>query len=41
MDDGLVVEEGAPEDVLARPEHPRTKAFLARILHPGEARPEA
>ncbi|MCX5309552.1 amino acid ABC transporter ATP-binding protein [Streptomyces sp. NBC_00154] len=41
MDDGRVVEEGAPEDVLARPEHPRTKAFLARILHPDAVQPEA
>ncbi|MFC9248759.1 amino acid ABC transporter ATP-binding protein [Streptomyces sp. NPDC057136] len=40
MDDGRVVEEGAPEDVLARPEHPRTKAFLARVLHPGAVQPE-
>ncbi|WP_433916432.1 amino acid ABC transporter ATP-binding protein [Streptomyces sp. NBC_01744] len=41
MDGGRVVEEGAPEDVLARPEHPRTKAFLARVLHPDAVRPEA
>ncbi|MFF1931067.1 amino acid ABC transporter ATP-binding protein [Streptomyces sp. NPDC058228] len=41
MDDGRVVEEGAPEDVLARPGHPRTKAFLARVLHPDAVRPEA
>ncbi|MET8418917.1 amino acid ABC transporter ATP-binding protein [Streptomyces sp. NPDC005134] len=41
MDDGRVVEEGAPEDVLARPEHPRTKAFLARVLHPDAVQPEA
>ncbi|MFE7240401.1 amino acid ABC transporter ATP-binding protein [Streptomyces sp. NPDC057580] len=41
MDDGRVVEEGAPEDVLARPEHPRTQAFLARVLHPNVVQPEA
>ncbi|MFD7943668.1 amino acid ABC transporter ATP-binding protein [Streptomyces sp. NPDC059744] len=41
MDDGRVVEEGAPEDVLARPEHPRTKAFLARVLDPAAVQPEA
>ncbi|MEV7234083.1 amino acid ABC transporter ATP-binding protein [Streptomyces sp. NPDC051020] len=40
MDGGRVVEEGAPEDVLARPEHPRTKAFLARVLHPDAMQPE-
>ncbi|TDE54531.1 amino acid ABC transporter ATP-binding protein [Nonomuraea mesophila] len=32
MDDGVVVESGAPSDVLDRPESPRTKAFLARVL---------
>ncbi|MGP3981469.1 amino acid ABC transporter ATP-binding protein [Streptomyces sp. KR80] len=31
MDDGNVVEEGGPEDVLVRPGHPRTRAFLARV----------
>ncbi|WP_327421094.1 amino acid ABC transporter ATP-binding protein [Streptomyces sp. NBC_01230] len=41
MDGGRVVEEGTPEDVLARPEHPRTKAFLARVLHPDAVQPEA
>ncbi|MET9472360.1 amino acid ABC transporter ATP-binding protein [Streptomyces sp. NPDC002917] len=41
MDGGRVVEEGAPDDVLARPEHPRTKAFLARVLHPDTVQPEA
>ncbi|MGW5276657.1 amino acid ABC transporter ATP-binding protein [Streptomyces sp. NPDC004044] len=41
MDGGRVVEEGVPEDVLARPEHPRTKAFLARVLHPDAVQPEA
>ncbi|MEW2487670.1 amino acid ABC transporter ATP-binding protein [Streptomyces sp. NPDC048411] len=41
MDGGRVVEEGAPEDVLARPEHPRTKAFLARVLHADAVQPEA
>ncbi|MET7494368.1 amino acid ABC transporter ATP-binding protein [Streptomyces sp900116325] len=41
MDEGRVVEEGAPEDVLARPRHPRTKAFLARVLHPDAVQPEA
>ncbi|GAA3008338.1 amino acid ABC transporter ATP-binding protein [Streptomyces fulvorobeus] len=40
MDDGRVVEEGTPQEVLTRPEHPRTKAFLARVLNPGAVRPE-
>ena len=32
MDDGVVVEQGAPDAVLADPQHPRTRAFLARFL---------
>ncbi|GGL41371.1 ATP-binding protein [Nocardia jinanensis] len=32
MDEGVVVEAGAPGDLLARPEHVRTKAFLSRLL---------
>ncbi|MEO3789788.1 amino acid ABC transporter ATP-binding protein [Nonomuraea sp. B10E15] len=32
MDDGVVVESGAPADVLDRPASPRTKAFLSRVL---------
>lgn len=32
MDDGLVVEEGPPGQVLENPEHPRTKDFLRRVL---------
>jgi polar amino acid transport system ATP-binding protein len=32
MDDGSVVEEGRPREVLAAPRHERTKAFLAKVL---------
>ena len=32
MDDGLVVERGAPRDVIANPQHDRTKAFLSKVL---------
>jgi polar amino acid transport system ATP-binding protein len=32
MADGVVVEEGRPEEVLDRPSKPRTRAFLERIL---------
>lgn len=32
MDGGLVVEQGAPEEVLLRPQHGRTKAFLSKVL---------
>ena len=32
MDDGVVVEEGTPADVLANPQHERTKAFLSKVL---------
>ena len=32
MDDGVVVEPGAPREVLANPQHERTKAFLSKVL---------
>ena len=32
MDDGVVVEAGDPEEVLLRPQHERTKAFLSKVL---------
>lgn len=31
MDDGVIVEQGKPEDVINNPQSPRTKAFLARV----------
>ncbi len=32
MDDGLIVESGKPRDVIANPQHPRTREFLGRVL---------
>jgi polar amino acid transport system ATP-binding protein len=32
MDDGVVVEQGAPKDVFENPQQERTKAFLSRVL---------
>lgn len=32
MDDGLIVEQGRPQDVLTRPQHSRTRAFLSRVI---------
>jgi polar amino acid transport system ATP-binding protein len=32
MDDGMVVEAGHPRSVIASPQHPRTKAFLSKVL---------
>jgi polar amino acid transport system ATP-binding protein len=32
MDDGVVVEAGDPRAVLSNPQHPRTKAFLSKVL---------
>ncbi|MCW5251178.1 MULTISPECIES: amino acid ABC transporter ATP-binding protein [unclassified Streptomyces] len=32
MDEGRVVEQGPPADVLDRPRHPRTRAFLSKVL---------
>ncbi|RYY49856.1 MAG: amino acid ABC transporter ATP-binding protein, partial [Comamonadaceae bacterium] len=35
MDGGLVVEEGAPADVIDHPQHERTRAFVSRHHAPG------
>ncbi|MFE2937905.1 amino acid ABC transporter ATP-binding protein [Streptomyces sp. NPDC059255] len=32
MDDGVIVEQGPPAEVLDRPRHARTKAFLSKVL---------
>jgi polar amino acid transport system ATP-binding protein len=32
MDAGIVVERGAPRDVLSSPQHERTQAFLSKVL---------
>ncbi|MGO4406306.1 amino acid ABC transporter ATP-binding protein [Bosea sp. RAF48] len=32
LDGGVLVEQGSPEAVLSRPQHPRTQDFLRRIL---------
>jgi polar amino acid transport system ATP-binding protein len=32
MDDGVVVEAGRPDEVLANPQHQRTKSFLSKVL---------
>ncbi len=41
MADGNIVEEGTPSDIMTRPSHPRTQAFLQRMLaHFGEEIPE-
>ncbi|HEY5185886.1 MAG TPA: amino acid ABC transporter ATP-binding protein [Actinomycetes bacterium] len=32
MDDGVVVEAGAPKDILANPQHRRTQTFLSKVL---------
>lgn len=32
MDEGAIVEEGPPEDVLGKPQNPRTQAFLSKVL---------
>jgi len=33
MDEGVIVEEGAPEHFFTNPTHPRTQQFLSKILH--------
>ncbi|MFN8196013.1 MAG: amino acid ABC transporter ATP-binding protein [Nocardioidaceae bacterium] len=32
MDDGLIVEEGEPREMIANPQHERTQAFLSKVL---------
>jgi polar amino acid transport system ATP-binding protein len=32
MDDGVIVEEGSPRDVLSDPQHSRTQEFLSKVL---------
>jgi polar amino acid transport system ATP-binding protein len=32
MDRGAIVEAGHPKEVMSRPQHPRTRAFLSRVL---------
>jgi polar amino acid transport system ATP-binding protein len=32
MDQGIVVEQGHPRDVIANPQHPRTQDFLSKVL---------
>ena len=32
MDEGVVVESGRPREVIANPQHERTKAFLSKVL---------
>jgi polar amino acid transport system ATP-binding protein len=32
MDEGAVVESGAPKDVIANPQHARTQSFLSKVL---------
>ncbi len=32
MDDGVIAEQGPPEQVLKNPQHPRTQQFLARVF---------
>ena len=32
MDEGLILEEGPPEQILGKPQNPRTQAFLSKVL---------
>jgi polar amino acid transport system ATP-binding protein len=40
MDDGGIVEEGVPAQVIGNPRHDRTRRFLARLLDPAAAEVE-
>ncbi|GAA0934389.1 amino acid ABC transporter ATP-binding protein [Virgisporangium aurantiacum] len=37
MDDGVIVEEGDPAQVIGNPRHERTRTFLRRVLDPASA----
>ena len=39
MDDGVIVEEGRPSDVIGNPKHERTRVFLKRVLDPTHVQP--
>ncbi len=32
MDEGLIVEEGPPDQMFNQPQHPRTRDFLSKVL---------
>ncbi|MFC7217437.1 amino acid ABC transporter ATP-binding protein [Streptomyces polyrhachis] len=40
MDDGMIVEQGPPAQVIGDPQHERTRTFLARVLDPAAAQIE-
>jgi polar amino acid transport system ATP-binding protein len=35
--DGVILEQGPPEQIFRAPEHPRTAAFLRRVIEAGRA----
>jgi polar amino acid transport system ATP-binding protein len=35
LEDGLILEEGAPQEIFSRPKEPRTQQFLERIIEAG------
>jgi polar amino acid transport system ATP-binding protein len=32
LDQGELIEQGTPEQIFSQPQHPRTRAFLSRVL---------
>jgi polar amino acid transport system ATP-binding protein len=40
MDGGVIVEQGAPADVIGNPQEERTREFLHRVLDPTHVQPE-
>ena len=33
MDEGEIVEQGTPDDIFNRPQHPRLQDFLSKVLY--------
>jgi len=37
LDEGAIIEQGPPQKIFTAPEHPRTQAFLSRVLNSAES----
>ena len=35
LDNGVILEEGPPEQIFSTPQQPRTREFLARVIEAG------
>jgi polar amino acid transport system ATP-binding protein len=35
LDQGVLLEQGTPDEIFSHPQHPRTQAFLKRVVDAG------